>query len=538
MLSILQCTLLCCCIATLRATAAVNAYGAVFQKMEEFDLARKQSVEALVALRKKLHKDFAEYRHRHPPATSHEPTAKGIVRREHTDRGRLQKWMLEFIALVIAAVVLGYAIAAGVTLLIARSRKSKDKSPELRRETAWYPWEALPPVAHLQEVGLTYSTNFTSGLRKAFEERGLKPVETGKVALVSFLIPANSGTTPSAILERHSAVPPGSLGGKRALAMHLTRKGLEELAPATFLGPTALRRALQPKKGQALHAEGLWFLKHSTKDRNEGVTCFKGANALLSHWEEKMTKQERLRYVAQVEVPKPMLMEGRKMMIRAYVVTLPAGRCFLHRELLLKGHPQLYDVNDPDPLRHVISCVKHDGVISARGTEWAQYRSVMPGIAKMMTSCLGPSAVGNGKTPFVLREEGMVGAAWRHFYETASHFSRWFTGGRKAGALQYNLIGADIIVDRDLRPWLIELNPGPAMGIDQKDKLATDLRAEVMEDLCALLLDPLLQQMSQETKTQVPKRKQSTDAMVKDKNSQSRRHGFVEVTHDDYVFLT
>ena len=40
------------------------------------------------------------------------------------------------------------------------------------------------------------------------------------------------------------------------------------------------------------------------------------------------------------------------------VITLPEGRCFMNRELLLKGHPRAYDPKDADPLRHVISCIK------------------------------------------------------------------------------------------------------------------------------------------------------------------------------------
>ena len=56
-------------------------------------------------------------------------------------------------------------------------------------------------------------------------------------------------------------------------------------------------------------SEGLWFLKHSTMDRNEGVHCFRGSSLeeagpmpgvkqLLARW-EKMPRSERLLYVAQ-----------------------------------------------------------------------------------------------------------------------------------------------------------------------------------------------------------------------------------------------
>ena len=42
-------------------------------------------------------------------------------------------------------------------------------------------------------------------------------------------------------------MPPGCLGGKRALAKHLKHIDLESMAPMSFLSPFALRRALEPK---------------------------------------------------------------------------------------------------------------------------------------------------------------------------------------------------------------------------------------------------------------------------------------------------
>eukprot|EP00434_Breviolum_minutum_P031214 symbB.v1.2.027605.t1/scaffold2843.1/size69054/3 len=375
-----------------------------------------------------------------------------------------------------------------------------------------YPWKSLPSAIEIMDLGPTFASNFQSGLKQSFSSRGMSSSTTEEVVLMSFLIPADAAgkTQPRAMLERYGRVPAGSLGGKRALAKHLKYIQRESLAPMTFLNPHLLRKSLEPRvKFQGVvqgvvseaKAEGLWFLKHSTMDRNEGVMCFKGVRNLLAHW-DKMPKAQRGFYVAQAEVPRPMLMDGRKMMIRAYVITLPEGRCFMNRELLLKGHPRAYDPKDADPLRHVISCVKYDGVTSARGTEWQHYEKVWPKISKMMTAILGPSAVGTGRLPFTLRDDSMLDLVCHRISDRCKDIYSYLRWGRKAGVLPYNLLGVDIIVDQDLRPWLIELNPGPAMGIDQKDPLATKLRADVMEDLCRLLLDPLLRSVQMSNKSE------------------------------------
>ncbi|CAJ1359432.1 unnamed protein product [Effrenium voratum] len=400
-------------------------------------------------------------------------------------------WVAELLAIVVTVVLVLLATHLQVSQCLATKKRQQEKSQKVA-----YPWPSIP--AELLEVGPSFATNFQSGLRQCLAARGLSPSPTfsGEVALVSFLIPAEAAgkTQPRALLERHNAVPPGCLGGKRALASHLQRLRLEALGPPTFLSPQSLRKCLEPRVRFAglvegvvseATADGLWFLKHSTMDRNEGVICFKGATNMLAHW-DKLPKSQRSRYVAQAEVPRPMLLEGRKMMVRAYVVTLPQGRCFLNRELLLKGHPQPYDSQDPDPLRHVISCVKYDGVISARGTLWPHYAKVWPKVSKMMTAVLGPAAVGHRKYPFSLRDDSMMDILCNHIAAQCQDLCSWLRWGSKAGALLYNLMGVDIIVDQDdLRPWLIELNPGPAMGIDQRDPLATELRAEVMEEISA-----------------------------------------------------
>lgn len=359
-----------------------------------------------------------------------------------------------------------------------------------------YPWPAKTSVKDILACGPTCAVNLNCALKKSLADRGLSPVSGAhEQALVSFLVPAESAgkTQPRAFLERSNGVPPGFLGGKRSLALHLRRNQLDALAPLTYLHPGTLRKVVEQSRQPPDRRKGgispatvnsLWFLKHSTMERNEGVMCFKDADELLVKW-DKLPKEEQLRYVAQAEVPRPYLMQGRKMMVRAYVATLPGARVFLNRELLLKGHPKPYDAHDPDPQKQVISCVNYPGVISSRGTAWSEYQKIWPKLCAMMSALLGPSASFRNDQPF----SSQVRAA---FQDLVAHAQSPFLSGGKAGTLKYNLIGVDVIVDRDLRLWLIELNPGPAMGIDERDQLVTDLRADVFEDLSQLLVDPLL----------------------------------------------
>lgn len=386
-----------------------------------------------------------------------------------------------------------------VSCLISSFTMSKQSPAKVKASTnldPLYPWPARTSVKDILACGPTCVVNINCALKKSFADRGLSPVSGAhEQALVSFLVPAEAAgkTQPRAFVERNNGVPPGFLGGKRSLAVHLSRNRIEALGPLTYLHPGRLRTAVeqgcQPpdrRKGgiSPATANGLWFLKHSTMDRNEGVMCFKDASDLLVKW-ESLRKEEQLRYVAQAEVPRPYLLEGRKMMVRAYVATLPGARIFLNRELLLKGHPKPYDAYDPDPQKQVVSCVNYPGVISSRGTTWSEYQKVWPKLCAMMSAILGSSASFGSDQPFSSRMRAT-------FQDLAANARSPFVSGGKPGTLKYNLIGVDIIVDRDLRLWLIELNPGPAMGIDERDHLVTDLRAEVFEDLSQLLVDPLL----------------------------------------------
>jgi len=50
----------------------------------------------------------------------------------------------------------------------------------------------------------------------------------------------------------------------------------------------------------------------------------------------------------------------------------------------------------------------------------------------------------------------------------------------------------DVLVDAKLRPWLIEINEGPALAPVLKNELATASREAVVNDVLTATLDPIL----------------------------------------------
>mmetsp|Transcript_133179 Transcript_133179/g.414094 ORF Transcript_133179/g.414094 Transcript_133179/m.414094 type:complete len:117 (+) Transcript_133179:315-665(+) len=61
--------------------------------------------------------------------------------------------------------------------------------------------------------------------------------------------------------------------------------------------------------------------------------------------------------------------------------------------------------------------------------------------------------------------------------------------GGGAGSLGFDLLGVDVLVDADFRPWLLEVNLLPSLSPVEGDSEATAHREAVVEDVLAGVLD-------------------------------------------------
>ncbi|CAJ1351894.1 unnamed protein product [Effrenium voratum] len=161
--------------------------------------------------------------------------------------------------------------------------------------------------------------------------------------------------------------------------------------------------------------------------------------------------------------------QGRKMTLRVYVLLL-SGRdssgsrraALARREFVCRSHPAAYDANDPDMRRHVNSTLDSDKLVSCVASSgWRHANSVWPQMLEMFEACLGPFLSADALS----RDEG----------------------------LGFEVLGADVVVDQNLRPWLLEFNQGPALMAIKGKPEASAARKAVLEDVLKVVLDPVLQ---------------------------------------------
>mmetsp|Transcript_43872 Transcript_43872/g.103757 ORF Transcript_43872/g.103757 Transcript_43872/m.103757 type:complete len:673 (-) Transcript_43872:60-2078(-) len=410
-------------------------------------------------------------------------------------------------------------------------------------------WPKMPSEEALVAVGPTYHVNIRNTMAECLARRGLRPARKGTTALVAMF-----GGPPverqRGILEMCFR---DTLSNKRTLAQHLAATGLTALSPQTFTSPSAMRAKLASVENQGMPTaeqddcastpgagssaplqlrrsvvatevrDGLWFLKYAGRDKTTHARCFLGAEAILRYW-ELLPSEEQTRYVAQAEVSRPLLvaktdtlvrvercsdvsdvseavsiagscaspanssesvssLDGHKVTIRAYVLLLEGGRCFLHRELLLHMHAQPYSMSDSSPSRHVLCHSKHEGVSVMRGSTWTSYEAVWPRLLDMMAATFGGFDHGLMKSKKLEIDTD---------YALPETWQSMFFGRDPVDAVQYTLLGVDLIVDQDLRPWLIEINTSPNLAAKPIDTVGSRIKAEVLEDFCTLVVDPLL----------------------------------------------
>merc|ERR1711861_100360 len=94
-------------------------------------------------------------------------------------------------------------------------------------------------------------------------------------------------------------------------------------------------------------------------------------------------------------------------------------------------------------------------------------------VASGQASAMEEKAAEEGVTTTTARKESM---------ETANTFP----------PLRYAFLGVDLIIDKDLRPWLIEVNPMPSICPVSYDQKGNQLKKEVLEDLVQAAFDPVI----------------------------------------------
>lgn len=315
--------------------------------------------------------------------------------------------------------------------------------------------------------------------------RGLDPADQGELAL--FAMWSAPRSTENHTRSWHGVVDPGRRGvveqcppssvreltDKGRFADYLLENDLLGWAPATVLS----KRELLSFSGRGSSSEsGVWFLKHVLMTRNEGVTVHKNRDACLEAW-MAVAEAESGNYLAQQGVPRLLLdRTGRKVTLRLYILlmahlqpAIPLASAFVLRDFVCRVHPEIFDPQDPDPEKHVTSTLGVAGVKYLPGADWAHCASVWPNIRQMLSECLEPFLVSFSASESRV-DDGPVGAR----------------------SLTFDLLGADVVVDADFKPWLLEFNRMPQLAALPDQIMISSAREKVMENILGAVLDPFM----------------------------------------------
>lgn len=239
----------------------------------------------------------------------------------------------------------------------------------------------------------------------------------------------------------------GALARKDRLAQTLRRATTDdELAPETFAFPDELARF---RARAAAQPELLWIQKPKSGARGEGVT-------LLASLDELETGSN---WLVQRYLDRPHLIDGRKYTLRWYLLvtgldpltvwvfddgfTKLASRPFSTASAALR-----------DPFRHLTN-----PDVQALNPELATSADNLtrPAYAELLRAQGADAAALFARIEALLAEA--VGAARDELARTT-----WRSTNNPAAC--FELLGVDLLVDVDLRPWLLECNLNPSLSVE------------------------------------------------------------------------
>ncbi|NXS89669.1 TTLL7 polyglutamylase, partial [Erpornis zantholeuca] len=218
------------------------------------------------------------------------------------------------------------------------------------------------------------------------------------------------------------------------------------------------------------------YVKELKKKRRQKTFIVKPANGAMGHGislirnGEKLQAQDHL--IVQEYLDKPFLMEGYKFDLRVYILVTSCDplKVFLYHDGLVRMGTEKYhppsDSNLSQLYMHLTnySVNKHNEHFERDETEdKGSKRSIKWFTEFLETNNLDVSKFWNDISELVVKTLIVAEPHVLHAY-------RMCRPGQAPGSdsVCFEVLGFDILLDRKLKPWLLEINRAPSFGTDQK----------------------------------------------------------------------